>query len=208
MVQVTSSFDSNTPCERRYILVLAARQGVTCACVWQLTSTSTRAGDATLIYATTAQRHCWSTTCEGVRWKAHDPAPHVEGSRPRSRARWTFLNGKSAAARYGTPAHACPHVASQLLPLACTSRDADMCLCLQCAGDALSIDTAATAAITVAIAAITVAAPLPRLPWRRRSSGARVRLTGPRLRPWEAAGLPAHWVFFRWSSRSASVGVG
>jgi len=100
----------------------------------QLTSTSTRAGDATLIYATTAQRHCWSTTCEGVRWKAHDPAPHVEGSRPRSRTRRTFLNGKSAAARYG---------------------------------DALSIDTAATAAITVAIAAITVAAPLPRLPWRR-----------------------------------------
>ena len=83
-----------------------------------------------------------------------------------------------------------------------------MCLCLQCAGDAPSIDTAATAAIAVAIAAITGAAHCP----DRRGGAARLVLVAARVRvsygtP-EAADLPAHWVFFRWASRSASVGVG
>ena len=71
--------------------------------------------------------HCARRTREGVRLTAHGPAHPVDGSRPRSRARRTFLNGESGDPRAGVPSH--PHAHARVAAPDVTRTILMMCAC-------------------------------------------------------------------------------
>jgi hypothetical protein len=70
---------------------------------------------------------CARWTREGVRLTAHGPAHPVDGSRPRSRARRTFLNGESGDPRAGVPSH--PHAHARVAAPDVTRTILMMCAC-------------------------------------------------------------------------------
>ena len=88
--------------------------------------------------------------------RVYGPAHPRDGSHPHRWARRIFLNGENDDVRDGMPNRTRPCV----LILVCGSSGAhlyaDMCLCSQFAGDAPSIDTAATAVIAAAVATVAV----------------------------------------------------
>ena len=66
-------------------------------------------------------------TREGVCSIAHGPTHPVDGSRPRSRARRTFLNGESGDPRAGVPSH--PHAHARVAAPDVTRTILMMCAC-------------------------------------------------------------------------------
>ena len=114
-------------------------------------------------------------TREGVRSIAHGPAQPVDGSRPRSRARRTFLNGESGGTRAGVPTY--PHAHARVAAPDVTRTILMMCAC--CVPQDLQVVTPPTPPPTPPVLAASASpARSPQLLFVTRHSvtaGARVR---------------------------------
>ena len=107
--------------------------------------------------SSSALRLCARQTREGVRSIAHGPAHPVDGSRPRSRARRTFLNGESGGPRAGVPTY--PHAHARVATPDMRMHRLDD-VRLLCSAGLASGDAADTAAYTVGPSRIVIACKL------------------------------------------------